>query len=93
VGIPDNYNPTMDLNYSLDVRAGDLAFVDFGIQSQDVVVDVAAAEETNNTSGGRSTILGIFGALFLLGGAGLGYYAWRSGRPESKLSDGGFSKK
>jgi hypothetical protein len=93
VGIPDNYNPTMELNYSLDVNAGDLAFVDFGIQSKDVVVDPAAAEETSNNGSGRSTILGIFGALFLLGGAGLGYYAWRSGRPESKLSGGGFLKK
>lgn len=92
VGIPDNYNPTMELNYSLDVNAGDQAFVAFGIQSQDVVVDPGAAEQGNN-NGGRSTILGIFGALFLLGGAGLGYYAWRSGKPESKLSGGGFLKK
>jgi uncharacterized membrane protein len=38
-------------------------------------------------------MLGILGAVLLLGGAGLGYYAWRSGRPESKLSGGGFLKK
>ena len=92
VGIPDNYNPTMDLNYSLDVHAGDRAFVDFGIQSKDVVVDTAAVEDNKSTSG-RSVLLGVFGALFLLGGAGLGYYAWRSGRPESKLSGGGPVKK
>lgn len=30
VGIPDNYNPTMELDYALDVNAGDRAFVDFG---------------------------------------------------------------
>ncbi len=90
VGIPDNYNPTMELNYSLDVNAGDRAFVDFGIQSRDVVVDPGAAEENG---GGSSPILGIFGALFLLGGAALGYYAWRSGKPESKFSGGGFLKK
>lgn len=90
VGIPDNYNPTMELNYSLDVNAGDRAFVDFGIQSKDVVVDPGAAEER---AGGTSPILGIFGALFLLGGAALGYYAWRSGKPESKFSGGGFLKK
>ncbi|MBE0670031.1 MAG: LysM peptidoglycan-binding domain-containing protein [Anaerolineales bacterium] len=91
VGIPDNYNPTMELNYSLDVNAGDLAFVDFGIQSKDVVVDPVAAAEDNNS--GRSVTLGIIGALFLLGGAGLGYYAWRSGKPESKLSGGGILRK
>ncbi|HLA88424.1 MAG TPA: hypothetical protein VJL10_10395, partial [Anaerolineales bacterium] len=90
VGIPDNYNPTMDLDYSLDVNAGDRAFVDFGIQSRDVVADPGAAGES---SGGTSPLLGIIGGLFLLGGAALGYYAWRSGRPESKLSGGGFLKK
>jgi len=90
VGIPDNYNPTMDLDYSLDVNAGDRAFVDFGIQSRDVVADPGAAGES---TGGTSPLLGIFGGLLLLGGAALGYYAWRSGRPESKLSGGGFLKK
>ena len=30
-------------------------------------------------------MLGIFGLLLLLGGAGLGYYAYRSGQPKSKL--------
>jgi hypothetical protein len=90
MGIPDNYNPTMQLIYSLDVLAGDRAFVDFGIQSRDVVVDTGAAEQNN---GGRSSVLGIFGILFLLGGAGLGYYAWRSSRPESKLSGGGMLKR
>lgn len=92
VGIPDNFNPTMELSYSLKVNAGDRAFVDFGAQSQDVVVD-PGAEENGNTGGGRSTALGIFGAILLLGGAGLGYYAWRSGRPESKLSGGGILRK
>ena len=91
VGVPDNYNPTMDLNYSLVVKEGDLAFVDFGVQSKDVVVD-PGAQETTDTSGGKSTFIGILGGLLLLGGAGLGYYAWRSGRPESKLS-GGMLKK
>jgi murein DD-endopeptidase MepM/ murein hydrolase activator NlpD len=87
MGIPDNYNPTMSLNYSLDVKAGDRAFVDFGIQSKEVVV--------NTTGGGEdpgepktSPIFGIIGGLLLLGGAGLGYFAWRSGKPESKLSGG-----
>ena len=85
VGIPDNYNPTMSLNYSLDVKAGDRAFVDFGVQSKDVVVDPTANETDDKKT---SPIFGILGGLLLLGGAGLGYYAWRSGRPESKLSGG-----
>ena len=90
VAIPDNYNPTMELSYSLKVNAGDRAFVDFGAQSQDVVVD-PSAEDANN--GGTSLGLVIFGVVLLLGGAGLGYYAWRSNKPESKLAGGGILKK
>lgn len=86
VGIPDNYNPTMNLNYSLDVKAGDQAFVDFGVQSKDVVVDPGANDSAKG--GGTSPLFGILGGVLLLGGAILGYYAWRSGKPESKLSGG-----
>ncbi len=89
VGAPDNYNPTMDLNYSLVVKAGDRAEVGFGVQSKDVVVDPGAQA---TEPAGKSPIIGILGGLLLLGGAGLGYYAWRSGKPDSKLS-GGMLKK
>jgi hypothetical protein len=85
VGIPDNYNPTTELNYSLDVKAGDRALVPFGIQSKDVVVDPGA---TTPNEPKTSPLFGILGGLLLLGGAALGYYAWRSGKPESKLSGG-----
>jgi LysM repeat protein len=86
VAIPENYNPTMNLNYALDVNAGDRAFVDFGIQSKAVVVD--PGKEGLAPESKPSPIFGIIGGLLLLGGAGLGYYAWRSGKPESKLSGG-----
>ncbi|MCC7116896.1 MAG: LysM peptidoglycan-binding domain-containing protein [Anaerolineales bacterium] len=90
VGIPDTYNPTMSLNRSLKVNAGDQAQVSFGAQSKDIeIVDPQDPAE----EGGSSPILGILGGLFLLGGVGLGFYAWRSGRPESKLSGGGPLKK
>lgn len=84
VAIPDQYNPTMDPAYNLEVHAGDRAFVDFGAQSTETTVT-----ETDDPGTGGSTVLGIVGALFLLGGAGLGWYAWRSGRPTHKL---GFRK-
>ncbi len=86
VGIPDNYNPTMVLDYRLQVNAGDRAYANFGVQSKDVVADPGATGEDEKTT---SPLLGILGTIFLLGGAGLGYYAWRSGKPESKLSGGG----
>lgn len=89
VGIPDSYNPTRSLNSSLKVNAGDLATVNFGAQSKDVVVGVDPADDPT----GSSPIFGILGTLFLLGGAGLAYYAWRSGKPESKLAGGGMLKK
>jgi murein DD-endopeptidase MepM/ murein hydrolase activator NlpD len=86
VAIPENYNATMELAYSMDVMAGARAFVDFGAQSAAATITEDPAEET----GGDSTlsIFGILGAALLLGGAGLGWYAWRMGRPESKLSGG-----
>jgi hypothetical protein len=91
VGIPPEWNPTTSLDSSLEVNAGDIAFVPFGIQSKDVVVDPGATEEGNG--GGQSTLLGIIGGILLLGGAGLGYYAWRTSRPESKLSGGGYLRR
>ncbi len=91
VAIPDNYNATTELSYTLEVNAGDRAFVPFGAQSQDVVADPGT--EDDGSAGGTSTVLGIFGALLLLGGGGLGYYAWRTGKPDSKLSGGGILRK
>jgi hypothetical protein len=90
VAVPDNYNPTMLLSYNLTVKAGDRASVDFGAQSKTV-----SASDTENIEegGGRSSILGIFGLLLLLGGVGLGYYAYRSSQPSSKLKGSPLSKR
>jgi len=49
--------------------------------------------EDGPTQKGTSPILAIFGGLLLLVGAGLGWYAWRSAKPESRLSGGGILKK
>lgn len=81
VAVPDDYNPTMVVTYTLTVRAGDQASVDFGAQSKTVTV----TDSETSGGGGRSGMLGFFGLLLLLGGAGLGYYAWRANQPKSKL--------
>jgi hypothetical protein len=81
MAVPDAYNPTMLLSYTLTVKAGDRASIDFGAQSK----TLTASEPADSQNGNRSSILGIFGFLLLLGGAGLGYYAYRSGQPKSKL--------
>ena len=82
VAIPENYNPTRAINYRLEVRPGDLAFVDFGAQSNaEQVPDVTQPDETNS----NSPILGILGALLLLGGLGIGWYALRTRNAPPKL--------
>jgi murein DD-endopeptidase MepM/ murein hydrolase activator NlpD len=89
MAVPDTYNPTMLLSYTLTVKAGDRASVDFGAQSKTLTAGQPADTPTNN----RSSLLGIFGFLLLLGGAGLGYYAYRSGQPKSKLKGSPLTKR
>jgi murein DD-endopeptidase MepM/ murein hydrolase activator NlpD len=65
MAVPDTYNPTMLLSYTLTVKAGDRASVDFGAQSK----TLTASEPTDTPTNNRSSLLGIFGFLLLLGGA------------------------
>lgn len=90
MAIPDGYNPTRSLSYTFDVKAGDRASVDFGAQSQSLTVQDSSATEEG---GGRSPILGIFGLLLLLGGIGLGYFAYRANQPQSKLKGSPLTKR
>ena len=80
MAVPDGYNPTMMVSYTLTVKAGDRASVDFGAQSKTLTASVPADQGGNRSSG-----LGLFGLLLLFGGLGLGYYAYRSNQPKSKL--------
>jgi hypothetical protein len=89
MAVPDEYNPTMLLSYNLSVKAGDRASIDFGAQSKTITVN----EPTDTQGTDRSSILGIFGFLLLIGGAGLGYYAYRSGQPKSKLKGSPLTKR
>lgn len=89
MAVPDDYNPTMLLSYTLNVKAGDLAEISFGAQSKTVTV----SKTTDPQQGNRSSLLGVFGFLLLLGGAGLGYYAYRSGQPKSKLKGSPLTKR
>jgi len=84
--IPDNYNPTMSLTYTMDVRAGDRAFVDFGAQSREAPASQSGGTEQ---AGGASPVLGIIGGLLLLGGMGLAWFALRLRNPRGKLGSGG----
>ncbi len=90
VAIPDNYSPTMNLTYTLDVKAGDTAYVDFGAQSREATV---AQPTRPDSGGGASPFLGFVGALLLLGGLGLGWYALRLRSPQGKIKSGGWLKR
>lgn len=81
MAVPDGYNPTMLLSYKITVKAGDRASVDFGAQSKTETTAETTAQPTDN----RSSSLGLVGLLLLLGGIALGYYAYRSNQPKSKL--------
>ena len=88
MAVPDGYNPTMLLSYKLTVKAGDRASVDFGAQSKSVTAVEPVTEKSN-----RSSWLGFFGLLLLLGGIGLGYYAYRANQPRSKLKGSPLDKR
>lgn len=78
--IPDGYNPTINLSYTFDVQAGERAFVAFGAQPQ-----ISSSETQTEAGGNTSSLLGILGAVLLLGGGGLGWYAMRLNKSSSKM--------
>ena len=86
VAVPDNYHPPMEMTYRFPIKAGDRAFINFGAQSK---AETAVEVETEARDG-TSPLLGIFGALLLLGGLGLGWYAYQQRKPSSKLKGGDF---
>jgi hypothetical protein len=83
VAVPPNYNPTVELTYTFSIKAGNIVFAAFGAQSQTETIAEPAPE---NGEGGRtSPVLGILGGLLLLGGLGLGWYAYQQRKPASRL--------
>jgi len=91
VAIPDNYSPTMNLTYTLDVKAGDTAFVDFGAQSRESTV--ARPGGGSSGGGGASPLLGFIGGILLLGGLGLGWFALRLRSPQGKFKGSSWLKR
>ena len=73
VAIPEGYNSTTISSYVLMIRAGDETYLDFGAQAN----SETQAEAPISTEEGRSPILGIIGAVFLVAGAVLAIFAGR----------------
>ena len=88
VAVPENYNPTMEMTYTFSIKAGDRAFIPFGAQPK----TDTGPEATPEDGGSPSPVFGILGGLLLLGGVGLGWYAYQQRKPSSRLKGGGFSK-
>lgn len=75
IGIPEGYNPTTETDYQLTLKGGDQTFLNFGAQANSQTL--ADAPVLPAPEGGRSPILGILGALFLLAGIGVAIFAGR----------------
>jgi len=73
MGIPDGYNPTTSMNYTLEVSAGDTIVVDFGAQPSTQMID-----DDLVIGGGRSPFLLTIGLFLLAGGAALAFFFIRS---------------
>lgn len=69
--VPDGFNPTTELDTTLQVLPGDTSFVNFGAQAKS---HLPVASETQ----ARSPLFGILGAVLLLVGIGLGIFAFRT---------------
>ena len=89
MAVPDGYNPTMQVSYTLSVNAGDRASIDFGAQSKTETSEQVVSQPGSN----RSSPLGWMGLLLLLSGVGLGYYAYRSNQPRNKLKGNPLDKR
>jgi hypothetical protein len=73
VAVPEGFNPTTLLNYPLSLFAGDQTLLDFGAQ----ISIQAEGEAPPPEQDGRSPLLGIVGAVLIIGGVGLGFFAGR----------------
>ena len=79
MGIPIGYNATRRTTYTITLRAGDQSTLDFGAQ-RSALTDPQTPAEDDKDATRRSPILGILGALVVLGGIGIGVYAARMSR-------------
>jgi len=73
MAVPQGYNPTTEPNVTVKLRPGDTTYVTFGAQRAALPPETTPARH-------KSPLLGIVGALFLLGGIGLWLFAARQMR-------------
>lgn len=71
LAVPDGYNPTTATTYLFQLIAGNRSIVDFGAQASAIA---PPPENGEASTGGRSPVLAIAGAVLILGGIGLAVY-------------------
>ena len=72
VAAPEGYNPTTQLNYTLEIKTGEQIYVDFGAQQG----GQAKPPDPANVPGGSNNLLGVAGGILVLVAISLGVYAW-----------------
>jgi hypothetical protein len=73
--VPEGYNPTTDTDAEINLQADQQFYINFGAQAN--TQTVAEAPTIPAQEGGRSPLLGIIGALFLVAGVGVAIFAGR----------------
>jgi hypothetical protein len=71
---PEGYNATTIGSSSIQLRAGDQTYIDFGAQANSQTL---SEQQVIPSAGQRSPLLGIIGLIFLLVGGGLAVFASR----------------
>ena len=82
VAVPEGYNPTSEITYRLEVKAGETAMLAFGAQSKTIEVNPETPEPQET---GQFPIMGVLGGVLLLAGIGMGWYALQMRKPSSKF--------
>jgi hypothetical protein len=80
VAVPEDYNATTVLNYALRVEPGAETYLDFGAQ----LSSSALAEAPTPQGSGVSPVVGILGAMLVVGGIAVAIYAARLSRSGSR---------
>jgi LysM repeat protein len=69
VAVPQGYNATTTMSYTVALKAGDNSVLNFGAQPT-----ANTQKQTKPSEGGRSPIMGLVGGVFIIGAAGLIVY-------------------
>jgi hypothetical protein len=82
IAVPEGFNPTSEITYRLDVKAGETVMMAFGAQSKTIEVNPETPEPQET---GKFPVMGVLGGVLLLAGIGMGWYALQMRKPSSKF--------